>query len=444
MDGSSERSAEREDSEEGPSEEEVLGLQLPVPRRKPHGYLSKGTTYRHTVDLCFCLIHEAIAKSQWEKAAELMLSYLQTLEDGTTERQRCAPEIIWRLGSEILLNHPRSTVEDVGLFYERIKNVGIRSYLKISLEHVFFLLCNGSKDEALLAATTAESWKYGRASLSQENTIKLIQAYRGILDYRSWLEKKAAITQGDMSYATQLNAVKEMCIFQQQAKAAFQGILKFPGVWDPFVLCYIDLLESSEEKEEVEQILRDYAYDPKFPANPNAFVYLYEFLKRNEASNEALINVLMDLHTRVPSHKLMLEFCDLLKQSESEEHHQLALKVLFDLLDFSGWGYSMEAWRQIGKRLKTSLKRNQDLWIEDQWKSRRSWWPLYHFTEFHAKKEWKEIPKLAMKKALAAGILLGPGCAYYKAVCRLGRKTKMKKVRAMKMFLKNHSCSLVE
>ncbi|OCT79442.1 TATA box-binding protein-associated factor RNA polymerase I subunit A [Xenopus laevis] len=439
---SSEHSTEEED-EEDIEQGQVVGLQLPVPRRKPQGYNSKKPNFRQTIDLCFCLLHEAVVKSQWEKAAELMLSYLQTLEDTNTERQRRAPEIIWRFGSEILLNHPKSTVEDVRLFQEQIKNVGIKSYLQISLEHIFFLLCNGGKDEAHLALTSAESWKCGRYSLCQENTIKLIQAYKGVLDYQSWLQKKAAISQGDMSYATQLNAVKEMCIFHQQAKAALRGILKFPGVWDPFVLCYIDLLESSEDKAEMEQILRDYAYNPAFPANPNAYVYLYEFLKRNEASSEALINVLKDLYSRVPSHKLMLEFCTLLKQSESNDHHQLALQVLFSLLDFSGWRKSVEAWGKIGKQLKKSIKSHKS-WIEDQWRSRRDWWPVYHFTKFHAEKEWKERPKLAMKKALTAGILLGPGCEYYEVVCGLGRKNKMIKVRAMKKFLKNHSCSFLE
>ncbi|KAG8443790.1 hypothetical protein GDO86_009102, partial [Hymenochirus boettgeri] len=425
-------------SEEESDHEAVTGISLPLPQRNLTG--RRGNAFHKTTSHCFILIREALVRQQWEKAAELMISYLQTLESGTTEAQRLAPEIIWRLGGEILLNHPKSTVDNVSMFYEQMKNIGIKNYLQISLEQAFYLLCNGQKEEAYRILTAAESWKYGKVPITQENSIKLIQAYRGLIEYQSWLDKKTAVNHRDMGYASRLSAVQEMGIFHQQAKIAFQGIITFPGVWDPFIQCYVDLLESSGDNQAIEKILRDYAYSSKNPANPNAHVYLYDFLKRTRASIETLIDVLQGLYVLVPSHKLMLEYTDLLKHSESEEHRHLALEVLFDLLDFSGWKQSIEAWTRLAKLLKKTFKRERQSWVVDLWNSRRSWWPVYHFTTAHATKDWQENQALSLRKALVSGVLLGKGCEYFRSVRRLGKGEKAKKIKTLKTFVKRYSC----
>lgn len=52
------------------------------------------------------------------------------------------------------------------------------------------------------------------------------------------------------------------------------------------------MLEFYNDQKEAEKVLKDYAYDKAFPANPNAHVYLYEFLRRNNAPMKTLLKVL--------------------------------------------------------------------------------------------------------------------------------------------------------
>lgn len=52
------------------------------------------------------------------------------------------------------------------------------------------------------------------------------------------------------------------------------------------------MLEFYNDQKGAEKVLKDYAYDKAFPANPNAHIYLYEFLKRNDAPKKKLMKVL--------------------------------------------------------------------------------------------------------------------------------------------------------
>ncbi|KAM8945411.1 TATA box-binding protein-associated factor RNA polymerase I subunit A [Pelodytes ibericus] len=421
--------------------ENVTGIRLPQMMHLDQTFAHSNCNGCHkTSDLCLSLIHKAIYKNQWERAAGLMLNYFQTLEHPSTLRQRRAPEIIWRLGIEILLNHPKSSMDEVNIFNERMKNIGVTNYLKISLEHVFYLLTKGQTDNAMRILVLAESWRYGRISASQKNLLTLIQAYKAVLEYHAWLRKKAAVTEGDLDYASQSSATQDMSGFHRQATASFQEIIKLPGVWDPFVLSCVRLLESSGEEQEIENLLNDYAYNSKNPANPNAHVYLYEFLKRSRSSVEKRIKVLQILRTRVPSHKLMLTLSRLLGKSGSAENGKLALKVIFDVLDFSGWKEHVKAWHCLGKRLKKALIDGHKALVLQEWKSRKVWWPAYHFTKSHAKKECKHNKELAMKKGLVAGILQGEGCQYFSAVCALRGKDQNKSIQRTKKLVRKHSC----
>lgn len=47
-----------------------------------------------------------------------------------------------------------------------------------------------------------------------------------------------------------------------------------------------------DNHEEALTVLTNYAYDDKFPPNPNAYVYLYKFLKEHDPSERNLIKVL--------------------------------------------------------------------------------------------------------------------------------------------------------
>lgn len=47
-----------------------------------------------------------------------------------------------------------------------------------------------------------------------------------------------------------------------------------------------------DNHEEALTVLENYAYDDRFPPNPNAFVYLYKFLKEHNSPKRKLLKVM--------------------------------------------------------------------------------------------------------------------------------------------------------
>lgn len=54
----------------------------------------------------------------------------------------------------------------------------------------------------------------------------------------------------------------------------------------------MQMLEFKEDQEQALEVLNRYAYDDSFPPNPNAHVFLYQYLKRHDASQKKLKKVL--------------------------------------------------------------------------------------------------------------------------------------------------------
>ncbi|XP_020642187.3 TATA box-binding protein-associated factor RNA polymerase I subunit A [Pogona vitticeps] len=422
----------------------IPGMYLPLLPEYFHHPIRTGSNlseFHKVKDACLRSIQDALLQSQWQRAAELMISYLEVLENTTKDRLRAAPEEVWRIGTEILQQHPRTNIDEINYFADRMKNMGVKTYLKFSLEHAFHLLCNGFLDEAYQNLVLAESWRYGELSIAQEKDLKLIQGYRGLLDYYKWLKKKTDILEiGEDSYAGS-SIQQEMHSLYQQAKVSLKEIIKMPGVWDPFVICYVDLLEHYEEYEEIKEVLNDYAYDSRFPSNPNAHVYLYQFLKRRGESRKTQMSALKVLHELVPSHELMLEFYIMLKKSKKSKHHKQRLEVIFAALDYAGWKENTRAWSHLAKQIVEILQNSgkQLKWLKKEWSARKEWWPSFHFSLYLAKKNWQENESLACEKAVVAGILLGKDCKYFKYITQQGRKAKKKKFKALKNFVKEHS-----
>nr|XP_013999497.1 unnamed protein product [Salmo salar] len=120
--------------------------------------------------------------------------------------------------------------------------------LKICLEHSFHLLVNGQFEYAKRQLSIAESWRYGKQSADQSQRIKLIQSYSGFLDYFIWCGggikeggKKATVSSTDEYDA---GVIQEMHSYFRQSFVNLKDIMKLPGVWDPFVLSYIDVSTS--------------------------------------------------------------------------------------------------------------------------------------------------------------------------------------------------------
>ncbi|XP_044286440.1 TATA box-binding protein-associated factor RNA polymerase I subunit A isoform X2 [Varanus komodoensis] len=390
---------------------------------------------------CLNCIQEALLQGQWQRAAELMISYLETLENTSREKQLAAHEEIWRIGTEILQQHPRSNIDETNHFADRMKNSGVGRYLKVSLEHAFHLLCSGFLDEAYQHLVLAESWRYGEQTAVHEKELKLVQGYRGLLDYYKWLKRKTDLLELDEGSYAESSVQQEMEHLYRQAKGSLKEIIKFPGVWDPFVMCYVDMLEHYEKYEEAKEVLSEYAYNSKYPSNPNAHVFFYHFLKRRGESRKIKISVLQVLHERVPSHELMLEFYSLLKKSKKKRKHKLRLRVIFAVLDYPDWKENVKAWRFLAKQIVEILQNcgKQLDWLKKEWSFRKDWWPAFHFSVYLAKRNWQDNERLACEKLLVAGVLLGKDCKYFKYIMKEHYKAKKRKFKTLKTFIKEHS-----
>lgn len=315
------------------------------------------------------------------------------------------------------------------------------NYLKISLQHALYLLHHGMLDDANRNLSQAETWRYGEKSSSQEVLINLIQAYKGLLQYYTWSKKKMELSQLDEDDYAYNTASQNMLNHSWKTSINLCALIQIPGVWDPFVKSYVDMLEFYGDQDGAREVLINYAYDEKFPSNPNAHIYLYNFLKREKAPREKLISVLKILYQIVPSHKLMLEFHRLLRKSEKEEHHKLGLEVLFGVLDFAGCTKNITAWKYLANYLMQTLMGNHLAWLQEEWNSRKNWWPSFHFSYFWAKSDWKEDKALACEKALVAGILLGKGYRYFRYISKQDHQVLRKKIKRMKKLVKK--CSIV-
>uniref|UniRef100_A0A8C5K3C2 TATA box-binding protein-associated factor RNA polymerase I subunit A n=1 Tax=Jaculus jaculus TaxID=51337 RepID=A0A8C5K3C2_JACJA len=399
----------------------------------------KKKDFAQTTRTCLSFIQDALLKHQWQQAAEYMHSYLQTLEDWDSYKKQAAPEIIWKLGSEILFYHPKSNMETFNTFADRMKNIGVLNYLKISLQHALYLLHHGMLEEANRTLSQAETWRYGEKSSSQEILINLVQAYKGLLEYYAWSKKKMELSKIDEDDYAFTTKSRNMLSQSWKTSVNFCALIKTPGVWDLFVKSYVEMLEFYGDQDGAREVLTNYAYDEKFPSNPNAHIYLYNFLKREKAPRAKLISVLKILYDIVPSHTLMLEFHMLLRKSEKEEHHKLGLAVLFGVLDFAGCTKNITAWTYLAKYLKQILMVNHLSWVQEEWKSRKNWWPTFHFSHFWAKSDWKEDSDLACEKALVAGLLLGKGYRYFRYISKQDHEILRKKIKRMKKSVKKYS-----
>ncbi|RXN34944.1 TATA box-binding -associated factor RNA polymerase I subunit A [Labeo rohita] len=334
-------------------------------------------------------------RHNWQEAVEYFRSYIQTLEAGTyQELKSTASEITWRLGAEILHHFPNSNPDDFNALYEQLKNFGVMNYSKICLEHCFHLLLNGQMDEAKRQLSIADSWRYGKVSAAQSVMKKLIRAYCGYVDYLIWSKKKTSAPGSE-----EAGSNREMHSYFRQASVTLKEIISQPGVWDPFVLSYCHMLEFYGDKDSALQVLENYAYNKEFPSNPNAHVYLYQFLKRHEAPQAKLIGSLKILHSLVPSHELMLELIELLLQTKQKRDQEEALAISMDLLEFPTWKRDLKVWKCLLKIMK-KLKEKKCLdVVRKEWSVRKSLWLSLHYRNYIARKDAAEnVPLLLVKR----------------------------------------------
>ncbi|NXH11272.1 TAF1A polymerase, partial [Bucco capensis] len=396
--------------------------------------------FKKSKEVCLNYVQDAMLQKQWKRAAEFLTFYIESLEKDFSRECIGPSEMIWRIGTEILYRHSHSSMKEFSSFIEQMKTLGVKRYLKVCLEHAFHLLCNGLIDEAYQNLSLAESWQFGEQTAIQDKEMKLIQAYRGLLDYYSWSKQKNILLEHGLDGFEDLPAEQEMHHCFRKAAVNLKEIIKIPGVWDLFVKCYVDLLEFYGDRNEAHQVLSEYAYNSKFPANPNAHVYLYQFLKRHGESKKSLISVLKILHDIVPSHELMIDFNTMLQKSKKRKKRRLGLEVIFAALDYAGWKENVKAWNCMARQVKQIVISKKHLdWIKQEWNSRKDWWPAFHFSRYLAKRNWQGNESLSYEKALVAGILLGKDSKYFKYVSHQGCKAQVKRFRILKKFVNKHN-----
>ncbi|CAM4686827.1 unnamed protein product [Leuciscus chuanchicus] len=343
---------------------------------------------------CLKRIRDAMLLHNWQEAALYYNSYIQALEARNSIKVHpTASEITWRIGTEILHHLPNATAEDFNAVYEQLKNNGVKNFTKICLEHCLHLLLNGQMEEAKQQLSVGESWRYGNFSIAQGDTKKLIRAYSGFLDYLNWCEKKSSTAGTD-----EASRNHEMHSYFRYASVALKDIISQPGVWDPFVLSYINMLEFYNDEDGALQILENYAYNKDFPNNPNAHVYLYQFLKRHNAPDDRLIGSLRVLRSFVPSHELMLDLCSLLLGTRLMSDLEEALTVSMDLLEFSSWKSDMKAWSCLLNIIKLLKRKKRKEFVLKEWEARRPLWFSFHFRIHYARKDMVENVNLLQIK----------------------------------------------
>ncbi|XP_037989421.1 TATA box-binding protein-associated factor RNA polymerase I subunit A isoform X2 [Motacilla alba alba] len=362
-------------------------LYLPFLPPQPVSSNEHKLNFKKSKEACLSYIQDALLQKQWKRAAEFLTCYVESLEKDYCREHIGPSEMIWRIGTEILWHHSQSRMKEFSCFMEQMKTLGVKRYLKVCLEHVFHLLCNGQIDEAYQNLSLAESWRFGEQTAIQDKEIKLVQAYRGLLDYCSWSkQKKILLEHGEDGFAD-LAVEQEMHSYFRKAAMNLKEIIKIPGVWDVFVKCYVDIL-----------------------------------------------------HDIVPSHKLMIDFNTMLQKSKKRKKRQLGLQVIFAALDYAGWKENAKAWNCLARQVKQIVISEKHLdWIKQEWNSRKDWWPAFHFSRYLAKRNWQENKSLSYEKALVAGILLGKDCKYFKYVSHQSCKAQLKRFWMLKKFVTRHN-----
>ncbi|XP_078504351.1 TATA box-binding protein-associated factor RNA polymerase I subunit A-like [Lissotriton helveticus] len=218
---------------------------------------------------------------------------------------------------------------------------------------------------------------------------------------------------------------------------------------DEFIKLYPYLYDAPYDKETQDDPWDNYGVVPQLtpthklytanPSSPDDTASYQEVIHRVGTFHKVDMHTIAEiLHQLVPSHELMLELNTLLQESDLPEQRELALRVLFEVLDYSAWRERVKPWACLAKQMKAAVQGEHLEWLLQEWDSRKDWWPAYHFSHFQAEKDWQQNERLAMKKAFVANILLGKGCRYRSFVVSKSSRSHRKKTKRLKKFVKKH------
>ncbi|XP_041350613.1 TATA box-binding protein-associated factor RNA polymerase I subunit A-like isoform X2 [Gigantopelta aegis] len=368
----------------------------------------KSSNHFYLVPRLFKLLQECLVTQRWSEALKVMNAIAtEPLHTSNT---------IWRAGMEILYANPSGNMSLIGQLTNQLKVLSDINGKEVVLEYFMYLLTQGHLDDAKKAIQSANTIKrHGQKSNEKSNYINtLLRAYQGLVWYVEWLMSKQRhefqTTQdrdnpGLVGVMSHINYEEKMKLQATKAVTCFQSVINGPGVWDIFITKYIELLEYMQDEEKAHNVLLSYC--EKNEDNPNAYCYLYEFQIRQGESDDQVIKTLSLLADKDPSNKLVLDLCNLIKDTPKEVEH------LFNLLDYPMWNETLLPWQQLLSFLE-NIKSRPSLKVLDQcWNMRKDWWPNYVWNKDGISTMDREV---MINKALVASALLGRENAFTEAV----------------------------
>nr|XP_054758143.1 TATA box-binding protein-associated factor RNA polymerase I subunit A-like isoform X2 [Lytechinus pictus] len=350
------------------------------------------------------MLKECILQEKWEDSIKILCALCTY--------QRPDIECLWKFGAHVLQNHPDSNAEQIEDLYRFVRKINTANPYQKKLEHALFLLRQERMKDAL--TTLSEMWPASKQFANKESNQpeirkKLISANAGLIEYCQWHEKTKG--RGD-------DEVVEDATLRKRALTNLGKFNNDPGVWDIFITKQVEMLEIKEGSiNKAEQILNNYLSNN--PGNPNAHVYLYQFIKRNKPTNtNKLKTLLKKLATLLPASEYTLEYVDLLEKTESAELAEV-LPLIFNMADYSTCRYHIALWKTLVEHILPvveSKDKPAKAILKKCWSSRKSWWTSYHFDKHGVAEMANRHPEIAVQKAILAAIFYGSNYPFVRKV----------------------------
>ncbi|XP_074607049.1 TATA box-binding protein-associated factor RNA polymerase I subunit A-like [Acropora palmata] len=382
---------------------QTLGLESTTIQQKHLSYVAR------------CLLN-SLLNHQFDDAIQCMVALC-----GACLR---TPEMFWRTGCEVMSNNTRS-YSHLSQFIKNMFVICGPYRTELLLDYAMYLVQHNSDiTEANELLTTKLSDKSLQSSV-------LLKAYAGLFAYLSWkkskkqLDKKqldneeATVYGQDAQNSAASNLKRQMDFHAKQALAMFNNSVEHKGNWDIFVTKQVEILEYYNRSEEARKILEQYM--KKNPENPNAYRYLYYFLKSNCTNAQELCTVLEGLLQIDPTSDLDEEYVELRRQQKEQPKGLLdALASLFLKLDHAACQRCEKTWKLFADTLRVYLTTGDyKKGLDELWDKRLDWWPPFHFRPDQvpdrasaSELEWQ----LAQHKAEVARLFLGKENPFSKAV----------------------------
>lgn len=198
-----------------------------------------------------------------------------------------------------------------------------------------------------------------------------------------------------------------------QAMTRWDCLLQEPGVWDVFVVKYVEVLDRRGELERCEELLRSYRELSLLPANAlRMLCWFYD--SRGWQDQNQTVETLTEICSLDNSDPLVLRLCQLCPSDQR-------IPLLFDYLDHDIRQSDLKAWKLLLKEIRPPCTNQAE--VDKCWEIRSDWWPPYHFSDLSLPdiipESFDDVNLIATKASVAC--------------CLMGLKNRFSKT-AFKLF----------